>query len=449
MSLPKANCWTIKECGREVGGRLAGECGACPAATIPTGVNGGANGGEQAGRLCWAVAGTFCGGEVHGQFAAKSASCTTCDVFRRVQEEEGPAFALHLPVHTAQGAMVEQFVSMMSIIEAINGVVYVADFDTHELLFVNAYAATLFGAGLVGKRCYAALQAGQTGPCSFCTNDRLVVDGRPGPPVVWEFQNTITKKWFMCIDKAIRWWDGRLVRMEVAIDITDRKAAERFREEYLALVSHDLRNPLNNLVLTVQVARRALQSKGLEAEARELDTVLATAWRMNTLVTDLVETSRLEAGHIELAKQRLELRDWAAHIVRRTVTPAGKGRIVMRADDEPVNVLADPARLDRVLENLLSNALKFSDEATVEVHRDGGEARVSVIDVGVGVPAAELPGLFQPFSRASTCGKVKGTGLGLYSARLIVETHGGRIWAESEVGRGSRFHFALPLAPAA
>jgi two-component system phosphate regulon sensor histidine kinase PhoR len=446
--MAKGNCWEIMGCERQPGGRLASEAGECPAATGATCAVG--NGGEHGGRICWAVAGTFCGGEVQGSFAAKSASCTACEVFKRVQEEEGTAFVLHLPVQTEHTRMVEQFVSIMSILDAINGIVYVADFDTHELLFVNPYAKSLFGGDLVGKRCYAALQTGQTGPCSFCTNDRLVVNGQPAPPVVWEFQNTVTQKWFSCIDKAIRWWDGRLVRMEVAIDITERKEAERFRDEYVAIISHDLRNPLNGLVLQAQVARRSLQKKGLDAEAKTLDALLATAGRMNTLISDLIETTRLEAGHIELSKRSLDLGDWAAQTARRTGTAEGQGRVVVRVDGGPVKVLADRSRLDRLLDNLLSNALKYSGDATVTiaVRRAGAEGVVSVIDRGIGLPQEDLPRLFQRFSRASNHGHVNGTGLGLYSARLIVEAHGGRIWAESEVGRGSRFHFALPLQAA-
>jgi len=444
--MPKANCWEIMGCGRQVGGHRVAELGVCPATTCATCA--GANGGVQGGRLCWAVAGTLCGGEVQGSFAAKSASCTACEVFKRVQAEEGPAFQLLTPRQADHHAMVEQFVSIMSIIDAINGVVYVADLHTHEILFVNTYATKLFGDQLVGKRCYEVLQSGQTAPCSFCTNDRLVVDGQPGPPVVWERLDTITHRWFMCSDRAIRWWDGRLVRMEVAIDISEGKAAEQFRDEYVGLISHDLRNPLNSMALMAQVARRSLQKKGLTAEAESLSTVLAGAARMNTLIADLLETTRLEAGQLELRKRRLDLVAWAVQTARRIAPPEARDRLVMRACDEPVNVRADPSRLDRVLENLLSNALKYSHAPVMlDVRRQDGEGVVSVIDRGVGLPAADLPKLFQRFYRASTHGRVQGTGLGLYNARLLVEAHGGRIWAESEVARGSSFHFALPVEP--
>jgi PAS domain S-box-containing protein len=104
--------------------------------------------------------------------------------------------------------------------------VYVADVTTYELLFMNHYGRTIWGEA-AGRTCWQTLQSGQGGPCAFCTNARLILpNGEPAPPVVWEFQNTVTKHWYECRDQAIRWSDGRLVRMEIATDITDRKHAD-------------------------------------------------------------------------------------------------------------------------------------------------------------------------------------------------------------------------------
>lgn len=111
------------------------------------------------------------------------------------------------------------------IMDSLDALVYVADMETYELLFLNAYGKKIWG-DVVGKRCWQGLQANQTGPCPFCTNDRLVdTDGNPSGVYVWEFQNTVTKKWYECRDQAIQWPQGRLVRMEIAIDITQGKQA--------------------------------------------------------------------------------------------------------------------------------------------------------------------------------------------------------------------------------
>ena len=116
--------------------------------------------------------------------------------------------------------------SITTILDSIDALVYVSDMDTYELLFVNKYGRDIWG-DIQGKICWQSLQEGQDGPCSFCTNGRLLdKDGLSTGVYVWEFQNTINKRWYQCRDEAIPWVDGRLVRMETATDITERKLAE-------------------------------------------------------------------------------------------------------------------------------------------------------------------------------------------------------------------------------
>jgi PAS domain S-box-containing protein len=120
-----------------------------------------------------------------------------------------------------------QMDELFAIFNAIEGSVYVADMDSYEILAVNNYCEKHYGPGLVGKICYEQLHENQTSPCSFCTNHRLIgKDGKPNPPVVWELHNAKTGLWYHCIDRAIHWPDGRLVRMEMAFDITTQKRTE-------------------------------------------------------------------------------------------------------------------------------------------------------------------------------------------------------------------------------
>jgi signal transduction histidine kinase len=259
------NCWQVKGCGRQPGGANAEQLGVCPAAVAAE--YDGTNGGDNAGRVCWAVAGTLCGSRVSGTFAQKQIACMQCDFFSDVRAELGPDFRLFrkgldledalLEVEAAQRAIINQFNAFASVLDAVDAIVYVADFDTHELLYVNRYAAKLFGGDLVGKRCWEALQAGQTGPCSFCTNDRLRIDGKPGEHVTWEFQNTVTKRWFLCLDRAIPWMDGRLVRMEVAVDITERKRSEEIAN-FLASASKSLSGSLDTPATLGRIAELAV-----------------------------------------------------------------------------------------------------------------------------------------------------------------------------------------------
>ncbi len=443
----KLNCWEATGCGREVGGGHAAEFGVCPAALSST--PGCGNGGLGAGRVCWAVAGTLCGGAVQGTWAQKLTTCTHCPFFERVRREEEAAFQL-LPDHAAHPGPHEQFISLMAVVDELNAVVTAADMETYELLFANSYARELHGPALLGRRCYEALLAGQAGPCADCVNARLLVDGEPGPPVAHEVESAATGRSYLHIDKAIRWWNGRLARLSVGIDVTERKRAERFREEYVGLVSHDLQNPLGNVYLRAGLLRRSLAQRGLDGEARMVDEILGDARRMNRLIADLLETARLDSGSLELHKQGLELCRFVASGVDR-LPPAEACRIHVYTGPAPLDVEADPDRLDRVLDNLLSNALKFSGDKpiTVAVRQEGCEGIVTVRDEGPGVPPDQFARLFQRFARAASPERPPGHGLGLYNARMIVEAHGGRIWAESEAGRGAAFHFALPLPAAA
>ncbi len=130
--------------------------------------------------------------------------------------------------------------SIETILDSLDAMVYVADMDTYELIFCNKYGRDIWG-DIQGKICWQVLQKDQHGPCKFCTNDRLLdKDGEPAGVYVWEFQNTIDKHWYQCRDQAIHWVDGRVVRMEIATDITQRKLVEedlkaaRDRAEVLA-----------------------------------------------------------------------------------------------------------------------------------------------------------------------------------------------------------------------
>ncbi|MCL7488008.1 MAG: PAS domain S-box protein [Desulfobulbaceae bacterium] len=126
---------------------------------------------------------------------------------------------------------------LLIVFNSLDAIVYVADMNTYEILFINKYTEKIFG-DIVGKKCWQTLQSNQTGPCPFCTNDKLVDrDGRPTGMYNWEWLNTVNNCWYECRDRAITWIDGRIVRMEIATDITDRKefleklskSEERFR----------------------------------------------------------------------------------------------------------------------------------------------------------------------------------------------------------------------------
>ncbi|MBC8077614.1 MAG: ATP-binding protein, partial [Chloroflexales bacterium] len=157
---------------------------------------------------------------------------------------------------------------------------------------------------------------------------------------------------------------------------------------------------------------------------------------------------RLEGGAAELRLAPIDLTQLCARVVEQDMPLDKRARITLDAEGQLV-VIGDDARIERVLVNLLTNALKFSAPAslvTVRVYRAGADAVVSVADRGRGVDPQDLPRLFEKHYRARTARQIAGTGLGLYICQLLVEAHGGRLWAESTLGVGSTFRFSLPVA---
>ena len=165
------------------------------------------------------------------------------------------------------------------------------------------------------------------------------------------------------------------------------------------------------------------------------------------MIEDLLETTRLESGRLRLSKSHFDVGRLAEVVTAQLETTAS--RPIRCETSGPAPVLADSGRIERVLENLIGNALRYSpphSPITVRVEAQGPEAIVRVVDSGIGIPTDEIPKLFQRFQRVKGNDSGAGLGLGLYNSRLIIDHHGGRIWAESTPGAGSTFGFALPTA---
>ena len=225
-------------------------------------------------------------------------------------------------------------------------------------------------------------------------------------------------------------------------DIGERREIERLQQEFLAMVAHELRSPLAGIKGHAQLLRR----RAAYSE-RAVDAIVAQADRLGRLIDDLLLAALVEADRLELAPEETDLVAEA----RAAAEALGIDERVVRleADDGPIPVAADRQRLGQVLANLLANAIKYSPkgwEIVVRVGREAREARVAVVDRGVGIARGALPRLFDRFYRApGAATRTAGLGLGLYISHQIVAAHGGRIEVESEPGRGSTFTVVLPL----
>jgi len=421
----------------------------------------------------------------------------------RILKKDGTSFCAYLAARAAKnaaGAPVCRFVitditvrkqaetlrteneRFSQVLNGLDALVYVIDMKTYNIVFINTYGKNIWG-DIKGKICWQTIQAGQSGPCEFCTNSNLIgPDGNPTEGVVWEFQNTVNKRWYNCRDRAIYWPDGRIVRMEIATDITDRKQAEQELIETVkqlqetmdmlvqygreaaigriaAGVAHEILNPASIISSQLQFLEEESLS---ETARRNVRVSREQLLRIVKISQDLQQSSPKQPGMlirgdlrqvVEIGLQMTESRR-GKDDVRLEYAPPSKSIPVKMAKESLVKVLVHlilnacdamtanmkipPANMDVNKEKILI--------VTIQYHEDSSQClsvRLTVADNGQGIPSGYLNRIFDPFFTTKAPGK--GTGLGLSICRSIILEHGGAIRAENNNMGGASFIVELPI----
>ena len=261
---------------------------------------------------------------------------------------------------------------------------------------------------------------------------------------------------------------GQTCTIAAVRDVSERKKLEergrllrraqeevRERDEFLSIASHELRTPVTALQLQLQLLQRAAGRPGASVSgllAAKVDGLERQCRRIAVLVDELLDVSRLRLGRLELRRDEIDLaevvRDTVSHLMEEGVRLGSRIEV---AADAPAVGTWDRVRLEQVITNLLSNALKFGrgKPVRVAVSTDGDRARVIVHDEGIGIEAADQARVFERFERAVSTQHFGGLGLGLYISREIVEAHGGNIQLASQPGAGTTFTVDLPRHPPA
>lgn len=245
---------------------------------------------------------------------------------------------------------------------------------------------------------------------------------------------------------------GAVVTLE---DITDRQKFERQKDDFLEMVSHELRTPLASLKGSTQLLRRRAQSKShlthRSEEVDMLEIIDRQVSRLSRLVSDLMEFSTMQMGRLELNRSNLSLGALARDLVSQMEVLATDHDMVVSVHGETL-VDADPDRIEQVLSNLISNAVKATSttrtgkskgKVEVGVRREGDSVVVAVRDFGMGISKDAQTHMFEELYRGRNYTH-EGLGLGLYISKGIIDAHGGKIWLESEEGKGTAFYFSLP-----
>ncbi|MDD3917099.1 MAG: chemotaxis protein CheB [Synergistaceae bacterium] len=416
---------------------------------------------------------------------------------------EGGAVVAHIDVtkeKVATQTVKESEQRLLAVLNSIDALVFVTDVDTFEILMINDFGRKIFG-DVVGRRCWEAIQKGQTGPCEFCAEAPLLGDdGEPAGVRRWQVFNERTKRWYDCRDSAIRWTDRKYVRLEIAMDITETKkieeelrvhrdeldrlvavrteelsesnrelerqtefaqemalkaeAANEAKSAFLANVSHEIRTPINAVIGFTELL---LDSTLSSEQRRQAETVRASAETLLFLINEILDFAKIEAGKLELEVVDFDLRNTVEGFAGTLALQAYTKGIELACGVEPSlpsKVRGDPVRIRQILMNLGSNAVKFTQEGetVISVSKESETEetlwiRFSVRDTGIGIPGEKMGLLFTKFTQldASTTRQYGGTGLGLAISKHLVERMGGSIGVESEHGNGSTFWFVLPF----
>jgi len=374
-----------------------------------------------------------------------------------------------------QKSLIESHARLVTVLDSIDADICVADLDTHEILFVNRHLQAGHGRELRGRTCWEMFGR-ESGPCARCICPELLdPDGKPGAGVGWESPCPVTGQWRLNYDRAIKWVDGRWVRLQIATDISRIKRLEmescriqnRLQQaekmEALGALASGVAHDFNN-ILTAVLGHTEIAMMGAESSAavqRNLHQVLRAGHRARDLVKQILTFSR-EADSEFQSIQIGVIVEEALNLMRASLPPTITIRTQLLSHTV---VMADPTQIHQVIINLCTNAAHAMQEKGGELFigledfhpdpaflcehpglRPGACQKLIVRDTGHGIPPRTLTRIFEPFFTTKPGGE--GTGMGLAVVSGIVKSHQGAIDVESEIGKGTTFRVCLPNAHA-
>ncbi len=237
---------------------------------------------------------------------------------------------------------------------------------------------------------------------------------------------------------------------KIARDISEKKLEETRKNDFIAMVSHELKTPLTSLTAFMQVLNLKLKASSDSSLTGLTEKSITQAKKMAVMINGFLNISRLESGQLVLEKRQFEIGSLINEVITETQLVTPGLNIEFRKGEELV-VLADQDKINSVISNLIGNAIKYSDRSSgiiLEYQRVGDSVQVSVQDQGIGIGDQDIDRLFGRYYRVDSAKTkhISGFGIGLYLSSEIVKRHGGNIWAESKLGEGSTFYFTIPLA---
>ena len=358
--------------------------------------------------------------------------------------------------------------SMKTVLNSIDANITIYDFNNSTIIFANNKTKKSFGEDIEGKICWQTMHRGMTDRCPFCPRKYILDENnRPTGSYRWEYLNDFDNKWYECNEVAIEWVDGRLVHLQLEVDINDRKLAElelisakeraeeadNLKSTFLANMSHEIRTPLNAIVGLLQF----IEADNLSPEYREIVADMNTsAKHLSQLIDDIIDISRIEAKQMKIVPVSLkinELMNEMYQFFKSNLLAKNKEHIALLLDDsnfiDNCVIMVDAVRLRQILINLIGNAIKFTDKGYIRFGyqlSSNDFLEFFVEDTGVGLPECQQDIIFERFrqNEKNMRNHGGGSGLGLPISRNLVQLMGGDIWVKSTEGTGSEFYFTIP-----
>jgi len=351
------------------------------------------------------------------------------------------------------------------IFESMADGVYVISED-YEVEFMNKVLREDFG-DQVGRICHRVFH-GREEPCPKCKHLEVM----KGKTIRWEWYSRRMNKTYDLIETPLRNIDGTISKLTIFRDITERKKAEemiqklneelelkvvdleeitRMKTEFLSLTSHELRTPLTPIKAQLEMLQEGYKGKMSEKQKESIEVVLRNLTRLDNLINDILDISRIEAGRVRMYFEPMSINDAVKEAIKMQEPFAEEEdiKIIARFAELPT-IIGDAERLRQVISNLLNNAIKFSEKSAnvvVETRRVGGNVMFGITDSGIGISKEDKEKLFKPFSQIDpSLGREHGgSGLGLAIAKGIIQAHNGKIWVKSEPGKDTTFYFSIPM----
>lgn len=328
---------------------------------------------------------------------------------------------------------------------SITDMVSIQDKEFRLVRVNKAYADALGMSGelLKGKPCYAAIH-GTDCPFEDCPHAETLAT-----------QKTVTREIFeprlgtYCEVTTSPIFDknGELTgSVHIIRDITERKKAERMKDEFISLVSHELRTPMTVITGSLKTAA----AKGISRDDKEilLQNAIDGASSLSVILENLLELSRYQAGRLQIHREPVNLPEIAREVIEKLKNQGGDHVFITDFPQKLPLADADPIRVERIIYNLLENAVKYSPEGSeikIFTRRENEMLVIGVADKGSGISRQDQGRLFELFERLGTGARSQGLGLGLVVCKRLVEAQGGKIWVESAPGKGAAFYFTLPV----